>query len=347
MKVAIHQNHDIFNHSTLWDKEWIQYCEENHIEHKIVNCYDPNILEILNDYDVLLWHISNYSLQDMLFARTILRSAENLGLTVFPDSNTAWHFDDKIAETDLLQSVGAPIPRSWQFYTLKDAMEFFHNECNYPVVAKLRSGSGSSNVKLIDDKYEAQRYAKQMFRKGYRASPNALFKAKSNIRSSTNLEMVIKRFKRIPDFAESLTKARQLPREKGYVFIQEFIPNDGYDLKVVVVGDKLSFLARDVRKGDFRASGGGTFKYDKRLITPDIQRMAFELSETLGFQCMGYDFVIDNRDNSAKIVEISYGFSHTAQMDLGGYWDRTGAWHDEPLNAPQEVLRNILLGRRC
>lgn len=342
MKIAIHQNHDIFAHSTLWNQEWIQYCENNDIDYAIVNCFDNNILEELKDFDMLLWHFSHYSLQEMLFARTILDSAKRIGLKVFPDFNTAWHFDDKVAETYLLKTVNAPIPKSWMFYTKESTISFLNNRCTYPVVAKLKSGSGSSNVKLLKNKGMAIKYTSKMFRDGFKTAPNILFKTKSNIKSSNNLQTFIKRAKRIPDFIQSLSKSRQLPNEKGYVFLQEFIPNDGYDLKVVIVGEKASFLARDVRTGDFRASGGGTIRYDKKYITQEVLDIAFKISNTLKFQCMGYDFVIDNRNQEPKIVEISYGFSHTAQMELGGYWTSQGKWVEEPLNAPAEIIRNLI-----
>ena len=34
---------------------------------------------------------------------------------------------------------------------------------------------------------------------------------------------------------------KRLPREKDYCSFQEFIPNNGFDLKVYVIGDKISF----------------------------------------------------------------------------------------------------------
>ena len=148
--------------------------------------------------------------------------------------------------------------------------------------------------------------------------------------------------KRIPDFIESIRKTREFPREKGYVYLQTYIPNNGFDLKVVVVGDKLSFLSRNIRKGDFRASGGGSIEYDKELITQEVRKISFEISNRLKFQCMGYDFVIDRNTMKPKIIEISYGFAHKAQMDLGGYWDKDDNWHSEPLNAPVEIIKNIM-----
>jgi glutathione synthase/RimK-type ligase-like ATP-grasp enzyme len=131
-------------------------------------------------------------------------------------------------------------------------------------------------------------------------------------------------------------------KESGYVFFQEYIPNDGYDLKIVVIGDKLSYIGRKTRKGDFRASGGGDLFFEKSLVTENIISSAFSTSDRLGFQCMGYDYVVDNDNKTGKIVEISYGFSHYALMQAGGYFDRSGKWYNEPLNAPAEIIKNII-----
>lgn len=326
----------------MWDNEWIRYCKESSLDFEVVNCFENNILEKLQKFDILLWHFSNYSLQEMLYARTILNSATNLGLKVFPDFETAWHFDDKVAETYLLKTINAPMPDSYIFYTYESSIGFLESETIYPIIAKLRSGSGSNNVTKLNNSSEGKKYAKKMFAKGIKASPSIMFKAKSNLKSSKDWNAIKNRMKRIPDFIENVKKSRMFPREQGYVYLQNYIPNNGFDLKVVVVGDKLSFLSRKIRKDDFRASGGGFIEYDKELITQEVRRIAFEISNRLNFQCMGYDFVIDKNTMAPKIIEISYGFSHKAQMDLGGYWDKDDNWHNEPLNAPVEIIKNLL-----
>lgn len=342
MKIAIHQNHEIFHHSTMWDNEWISYCKESGLDFEVVNCFENDILEKLKKFDVLLWHFSNYSLQEMMYARTILNSASKIGLKVFPDFETAWHFDDKVAETYLLNTINAPMPESYMFYNYKTAKDFLESKSIYPIIAKLRSGSGSNNVTKLNNSREGIKYAKKMFTKGLKASPSILFKTKSNLKSSKDWDAIKSRIKRIPDFIESVRKTRAFPREQGYVYLQSYIPNNGFDLKVVVVGNKLSFLSRNIRKGDFRASGGGSIEYNKDLITKEVRRISFEISNKLNFQCMGYDFVIDKKTQEPKIIEISYGFSHKAQMDLGGYWDKDDNWYNEPLNAPVEIIKNLL-----
>ena len=342
MKVAIHENKSMSDHSTYWSKPWIDYCESKNIDYSLVNCFDTNIISKLSEYDCLLWFFDNFVLQDMLFARSILNAAQKMGLKVFPDFNTSWHFDDKIAETYLLQTIDAPIPKSWVFYSKEEAVRWLKSKAHYPLVAKIRSGSGSHNVKLIETPTQAIKYADKMFGKGYRNVPNLLFKTKSNIRSAGDWKTFKARLKRAPEFFSTLSHAKLLPKERGYVYFQEYIPNDGYDLKVVVIGDKLSYIGRKSRTGDFRASGGGSLFFDRSLVSPEIQKSAFEISSRLGFQCMGFDYVVDNRTNKGIIVEISYGFSYQALLQAKCFCDKAGNWHEEPLNAPEEIIENII-----
>ena len=62
----------------------------------------------------------------------------------------------------------------------------------------------------------------------------------------------------------------------------------------------------------------------------------------MGSECTGLDMITDPRSNMPVILEISYGFSHTAQLGAGGYFDRSGAWISEPFNPPLEVLINLI-----
>lgn len=341
-KVAICGTKIFLNHSTNWEREWISYCIENKIDYKILNCYATNIIDQLNGFDILLWHFSGYVYADMLMARSVLYSAKNMGLKVFPDFFDSWHFDDKIAGTYLLQSVNAPIPESNMFYSYNEAVDWFENIDKFPVVAKLRNGSGSHNVKLLVSLNEALKYCRIMFGKGLSSSPSFIFKANSNLHSSKSLKVVFSRIKRIPEFIRTVRNSKHFPNEKDYIFVQEFIPNDGFDIKVVVVGKKLSYIARNVRKNDFRASGGGDLFVDNKILNQEIINTAFNLNNKLGFKCMGYDFVVDKRNNKAKILEISYGFSHAAQLICGGHFDQNGLWHNLPLNAPKEILNNMI-----
>lgn len=340
--IAICKNDKIFKHSTSWLPVWIKYCEDNTIPYEIVDCYYYDIIEKLYYYSALLWNYSNYVISDLLEARNILLVAEKKGLKVFPNHNTGWHFDDKIAEMYALQSIDADIPKSWVFYLENECISWLEKEAKYPLVAKLRCGSGASNVKILKTKQVAIKYAKRMFSKGFDPSPSLLYKSFSKIQSTHDFSTFVSRVKRIPEFLNTRKNAKKMPIEKGYCYFQEMIPNDGYDIKVVVVGDKLSYFCRQVRKGDFRASGGGAFYYDKGVMSAQIINSAFKASDDLKLQCVGFDYVVDNHTGEGKIIEMCYGFDHTAILGAGGYFDRDHIWHKTPLNVPEKVLTNLL-----
>lgn len=340
--VAHRRNHPL--HSTNFANEWIPYLKKNGIEHAVIDllCVD-NAIEIIKSYNALLYHIDNYDYQEMLEARSILYSAEQLGLKVFPGYTEAWHFDDKIAQMYALQACQAPIPKSWVFYSMEHLEHTIkYSEINYPIVGKLRTGSGSHNVKLIRSETMLRKYAKRMFGKGFDPSPSLLYKSSSNLRSTHDWKTFFNKLKRVPEFLRNLKRAKEFPNERGYVYLQEFIPNDGFDIKVVVIGNKLTGLHRPIRSHDFRASGGGECRYDKSLFTPELIETAFAAADALKIRCIGFDIVIDNRTNLPVIIEMSYGFSSAAILASGGYFDRQGHWHDEPVNAPIEILNYLL-----
>lgn len=345
MKFLVFHKSD-FHHSTSWAYPWINYLKENRIPYDEVDLFKvDNVIDLLKNYDVLLWQVAIADFQEMLVGKSIIYTAKKMGLRVFPDFNDVWHKDDKVAETYLLEAIGAPIPKSWVFYNIEtiDAA-LSKGELSFPIVAKLRCGSGSNNVKLIKSEAQLKSYANKMFSSGINAAPSLMYKTSSHIKSSHSWEDIKNKFKRIPEFLHTRSERKKFPKESGYVYLQSFVPNDNYDLKVIVVGNKLTAFSRPTRSHDFRASGGGTVTFKKELITRNIIDSAFAASEALGSHCMGFDYVVDNRDGKGYIVEMCCGFSHIAGMLPNGWWDREYEWHEGALNAPEEVIKNILLG---
>jgi len=341
MKIAIIYNSKSTTHSGSWAIPWKEYCDENNVEYEMVDEAKLNLIDHLLQFNLVLWHFSGFNYAHMMFSRSILYSLQSAGVEVFPGYNEAWHFDDKVAESFLLQSIGASIPKYFFFMDKEEAIKWTNNGADFPIVAKLKNGSGSHNVKIMNNKNDAKNYIEKMFSTGYESNPSIVFKSTSNLKSAKSLNVLFKRVKRIPEFLRNYSKSKLFPNEKNYVYFQEFIQNDGFDLKVVVIGDKLSFIARNVRKGDFRASGGGDLFYDKSLITQQIIDSAFEVCDKLKIKCMGFDYVVDKTNGLGKIVEMSYGFSSQALLESGGYFDRQGNWFDTELNAPHEVIKSF------
>lgn len=340
--IAICQNKEIFFHSNSWESRCIEYCRQQRIPHEVVNCYKNDIIFNLSNYSALIWNYSNFVISDLLEARNILQIASDKGLATFPYPDMNWHFDDKIAEMYALQAVGAPIPKSWVFYIEGECITWLKQEAKFPLVAKLRCGSGSNNVKLLRNTKEAIKYVRRMFSKGYNPAPSFTYKAYSKLQSVKNVEMVINRIKKIPEFLNTRRHGKMIPVEKGYCYFQEYIPNDGYDLKVVVIGNKMTFCARNVRKNDFRASGGGDCYYDRSLLTKNVIDSAFDAANKLNMYCVGFDYVVDKDTGNGKIVEMCYGFDYEVQRDLGAYVNNNYEWHDEAVYVPDEIVDMIV-----
>ena len=321
---------------------WTEYLDENNIQWEYLNPYRTDIVKKMDKYSAILWHYTNFSNSDLMEAQNILDIAQRKGLKVFPDHNTGGHFDDKIAEMYEFHRIGSPKPRSWVFYERDKCEKWLKNKAKYPIVAKLRRGSGSNNVTMIHNAAEGIRYCRRMFSKGMSPSQSLIYKTYSEAQSIKNIKMLIERVKKIPRWLIARRYSQGMPDEKGYCYFQEFIPNEGYDLKVVVVGDKCSYVGRGTRKGSFKASGGGELFYDKNKVPKDVVRSTFTTADAIGSQCMGFDYVVDSRTGKGKIVEMCYGFDVNVIKECGGYWDRDLIWHNEPLDAQREVVKAIV-----
>ena len=329
-------------HSTSWGHEWLAACSEQEIEHELVDWRAHNAFDRLINHKVILWHFSHYSAEEMKFARPILAALCSAGCVVFPGRSDSDHFDDKIAQAYLMRGLGIPSPSNYPLHSSEAVDHWIRSVAVFPVVAKLRGGSGSSNVALIQSAEELRVYAGRMFGAGQESYPSAVYKIKSTLASARTLTDFLKRVKRAPEFLFSLRSARKLEKERGYVYLQEFVAGLSHDLKIVVVGDKLSYICRAVRDGDFRASGGGGLFFDRSLVTKDIIDVAFAAADQIGSECTGFDMITDPRTAQPVILEMSYGFSHTALMQAGGHFDRSHVWHPDPLNAPRAVLERML-----
>lgn len=329
-------------HSTSWSTVWLDYCVEIGLPHELVDWRALNAFDSLVKHDIIVWHYSHYSEGEMLFARNILLALKAAGCRVFPDVGDSNHFDDKVAQAYLFRGLGLGAPQNYPLHSEAAVEQWIDEIGTFPVVAKLRAGSGASNVQLMHNAEELRAYTKQMFGKGFDSKPSAAFKIRSNVASTRSMAEFFRRMKRAPEFFFSWRSAGARDRERGYIYLQEFVPDVDHDLKVVVVGDQLSFVARSVRADDFRASGGGSLFYDRSLVDQAMIDAAFCAADAMQSDCTGFDMITDPRSGEPVILEVSYGFSHIAQLGLEGHYDRQGNWHEEPLNAPCALLDRLV-----
>jgi len=312
MKIAIHASPDSFS------KHWIEYCKQNAIPLKQVNCYSNNIVEDLKDCDALMWHFHNSNSKDVLFAKQLLFSIQTSGKVVFPDAATCWHFDDKIGQKYLLESINAPLVPTYVFYEKQDAINWIENT-EFPKVFKQRRGSGSNHVKLVKNKMEARSLVRKAFGRGfpqYNPLSNLIERWRKYISGKAKIKDLLKGIVRL---GYPTRYSKVVGKERGYIYFQDFIPNNNYDIRLHVVSGKCFGCVRMVRPGDFRASGSGEVSYDFNKIPLKAIESAFEIAQRLNLKSVAFDFVL--HQDKPKILEMSYGFGVDPDDFKFGYWN--------------------------
>lgn len=320
MNIAIHDNPGGFS------DRWINYCRKKSIDFKIVNCYATDIISQLKDCEIVMWHHSQGNPKEILIAKPILFALQQAGKIVFPDFNTNWHFDDKVGQKYLFEAIGAPLVPSYAFYDKKEAIDWV-NKTGFPKVFKLRGGAGSANVKLARTRKDAKKLINKAFGKGFRQ-----YEAWANLKErwrlyrlgKNDLWNLIKGIIRLSGYEPEFS--RIIGWERGYIYFQDFIPDNNFDIRVIIIDDKAFAIKRMVRKNDFRASGSGNILYGKENFDDETVHLAFKTAEKIKGQSMAFDFIYDN--GIPKIVEVSYAFVNKGYDPCVGYWDKQLNWYE-------------------
>ncbi len=336
MRIAIH--HRPNSYSSLW----IKYCQKHNIQFKLVDAYANDILNQIDDCDAFMWHFHYKIYKDNLFAKQLIYAIkEKTGKKIYPDFDTCWHYDDKIGQKYFLQALDIPIVPTYIFYTKKDALNWIRHT-TFPKVFKLRSGEDSKNVRLVKSYFQAKRLIRKSFGSGFQKNSHFV-RIKERWIQYRNGECTLKWFLKgimtLYPFKERFKK-----EELGYIYFQDFIPNNKYDIRVFVVGNRAVAVKRINRQNDFRASGSGNMIFEKSQIDEKYIRAAFSLNKKLKMQSVTFDFLLNN-DGHILLSEFSYNCGPKNSDKYPGYWTDDMQWHDcNEFNVSDWIIENIIKG---
>jgi glutathione synthase/RimK-type ligase-like ATP-grasp enzyme len=332
MRIAIHDTPGSFS------SKWVEYCVEKKIDFEIVNCYDSEIVTTMKSFDVLLWHHQQSNPKDYFMAKKLLTALEDSGKIVFPDHNTGWHFDDKVAQKYIFESLDIDTPKNYVFYSQNELKRFAEN-CSYPIVWKLKGGSGSRNVKLINSSNELLAKGRKMFGTGIREYDPVGGLKEALRRYKMGRMKIIDIVKAVTHFFYPVKFERMSGKAWGYMYLQEFIPNNNSDFRVIVINDKAFAIKRHTRPNDFRASGSGYIEYKRELFSNELIQLSFHIASKINSQCIAFDFVY--RDGKPLLVEMSYGFRKEGYYACEGFWDNQLNWHEGNFNPYGWIIEDI------
>ncbi len=273
-----------------WTK-YRRFLKNNGFDYGIYNIHAHDWMERARDFDCIAG-VSSCSAWDLQELREKFYFLEKfVGKRTFPSTHDVFLYEDKKLEAYIAKRHGIPFAATYISYDREDAFSVIER-LKYPVVSKIVPGSSSEGVELVGNKEGAANIVRQAFSPRGRKSYHNSF------------------------------------RQKTYVYFQDFVPNDGYDIRVIAVGGYLSGFYRRVLPGDFRASGMGL--EEKRALPEEAMKIALTLKSAVKSPLLVVDMV---RANTGEYVVIEYSplcqIQSPAELQVG---DIPGVYTWTPAN---------------
>ncbi len=293
--------------------------DHNSIDYHIIDVNSTQLFIDIKNIDHLIFRWGHYD-SDRQLAHTILPIIENnLGIRCFPNQHTCWHYDDKVRQYYIMRAYGYPFIDCYIFWDKTSALKWI-DTATFPLIFKLKGGAGSKNVQLIKSRQRAKRLVNQIFTKGI---------YQNNIDQNT---FSLKRY--ISHLGGMLLRkiageevGDTWQKEKNYILFQKYLPNNEFDTRITTIGKRAFAFRRFNRSNDFRASGSGKIDYDMSKIDIRCIKKALEISISMEFQTMAYDFIY-NDSGEPEFCEISYTYQDNAVFNCPGYWDENMKFHE-------------------
>ncbi len=333
--IGIHQ------HAGGFSDRWAAYCTEKQIPFRLIDCLSTNVIAECRQLSAILWHWRHDTPEHLLAARHVLTALEAMGIPVFPNAATSWHYDDKIAQKYLLEAIDAPLIPTWVFYNHKDASDWIA-QATWPKVFKLRRGAGSAHVKLVRSQAQALSLSRKAFAGGFSSASSYLGDLGNRVKKSKKSGNVLEKLGRAPrTIWNNIMLHRRMPREQGYIYFQEFLPGNEHDTRITVIGERAFGFTRKNRPNDFRASGSGRIEYGTGNIPKSFVETAFAVTERMGAQSVAFD-LLAGQGGKPQIGEVSYCYNAKAIYDCEGHWNRSLQWRTGHMWPEDAILDDLL-----
>lgn len=253
----------------------------NSINYEYYDIMANDWLAKASKYDVIIWHMTSDPATQEIATNKLYILDKILGKKCHPSFDEIWTYEDKINMHYLYQAHNLPEIPTFVSHDKEDALKYAKN-AKYPIISKLVTGSSSFGVEKISSFKEAKRIIDSSF--SYKGNKTYF----------------------------------PYQRQKDYVLFQEFIPGAEFDLRIIVVGDKLFGYYRYPNKGDFRASGAGN--YEKKEIDAEALELAYTVKEKFNCTFLATDLLYSKSNQCYYIIESSIfiGIDTPSQLEING-----------------------------
>jgi glutathione synthase/RimK-type ligase-like ATP-grasp enzyme len=248
-----------------WTK-FRRFLEANNIDFSLYDIHRSTWLADAEQFDVVVWRPLSFPYELEECRRKIYVLERHLGKICYPSFDEALLYEDKVLQNYVLRQHDLPVIDTFISNSEEEARHHLAGRA-YPAVWKVSTGSGSLGVELVPRASVATRWVANVF-----------------------------------SFAGRRTYWPYVA-QKNYVLVQPLEPNLGFDIRVIVIGDKVLGYYRDVPKGEFRASGMGTVR--KERLLPSAVAVAKRVAEALDVPCIAVDCLVNPEGDRVLIIELS------------------------------------------
>lgn len=265
------------NHQYSYWPKFERYLINNNIPYEFLDIKSSKFIAESDKFDIIIWRtLSLYS--DQWEATDKIEFLEKYkNKTILPSTDSLWFYEDKVRQAWLFEHLNLPYLKTFISYNKQEILDYIEN-VDYPIISKDKTSSSATGVRLIKTKSEARNHVLKIFSKGIKLPEDYI-------------------------------------KQKNYVIFQEKVPNEGFDLRVIMIGNYYLGYYRFPEKGDFRASGSGI--YEKREIPLEVLKLAKKVKESLPKTYMlAVDFLQDSRDMKYYIIETSIFISVESSEQL-------------------------------
>ena len=247
---------------------WLRYerfCINNGIRYGFYDIYRSDWIEQAAQYDIIVWQTDSNPAEQHIAESKIYVLEHVLKKECFPSFHEVWQYEDKCRENYLYSALDIPSIPTVVTNSLDEALHCI-DTADYPFIYKDYIGTGSREVVKIDSRSRARKLVYRIFMKGKKGLWGHFF-------------------------------------VKNIFYMQKFMADATFDLRVMMSGNKAFGYYRYPKKGDFKASGAGN--YEKKEIPEDVLRLAYDIKRKLGVRQVGVDFLYSPAEGKYYVIETS------------------------------------------
>lgn len=234
---------------------YLKACHELKISYKLLDLFSNNWYEeVLNSgvKCLIIRPSVQYGPWKEMFDNRIRLLLKSVDIAIFPDDTTLWFWESKLRTLEWFKVNNIPHIETYIFYNKSEAFNYV-DICDFPIIYKANSGSGSSGVKMVKSRGQLIRLINRCFNKGIRTY-----------------------------------RKQKLDKEHGFIILQRFMPNIS-EWRIIRIGNYY-FGYEKIKRGSFH-SGSQTFGYG--IPPKEILNFVKDLSEKQSISFADFDIFLD------------------------------------------------------